>query len=130
MKTVLTKCFGLWLLAAAVTAHAQFPPPPGGARPTNATPPTNSLFSRSANFGRFGTNNPATNAATRVIVPAPGSTAVPPGAAPTFPAALQAPPGTVPAFPTAPGTGVNPLLPAVPTTPSITATSANYSATN
>jgi len=132
MKTFVNKLFGLWLVLGAVAANAQVPPPAEGTRPTNVAAPTNSpFFSRGTNFGRMlrtdltNVTPRATNitggaaaAATTVVAPGPGP-AVTPAATPGVPGAA------VPGVPRP-----NPLIPAGPVTPSITATSANYAATN
>jgi len=152
MKTALKHCFGLWL-AATAALHAQVPAPapgPGQVPPTTApgapaaqpppaeTPRTNiapvfgtnsSFFQRNTNFGRPRTDiAPATNTAVRPFGPGAGQpTAVVPGAGQTRPGGANVPGAAVPGQPNIPNI---PGLQAPPVTPSVTATSANYSATN
>src|SRR5215212_9232337 len=138
MKTILKYCLGFWLVAVS-TLHAQVPPPPGAVPPpaesavprTNITPvlgTNSSFFQRNTNFGRPRTDIfPATNNPARQTgalgTPATPTVVTPAGQTPP----VQNPPNAAGAVPNR----LNiPGLQTPPVTPSITATSANFSATN
>lgn len=88
MKTVVNKVLGL-LLLAAVSTHAQVPPPPATPAPRTNVPAPSTFFGTSTNFNRFprtpggatpGVVTPSAvpGATPNVAVPVPPAGAVPP----------------------------------------------------
>lgn len=150
MKTALKQCFGLWLVAGTVALHAQAAPPGQGTPPvtpaaapqipppaeaprTNISPvfgTNSSFFQRNTNFGRPRTDlltNPASRTAAPTTIVTPGTVQTPAsGQVPAVPAGAVGPGAA------RPGTGL-PAIPGLqqpPNTPSITATTANFAASN